>query len=191
MNNGSKYEDEFIMLQAFKANDLRAFRSLYDIYYHQLFNYASRILNDPEQAEDIISESFVIIWQKRDKFQSLKALAAYLYIVTRNSCFVHLKKIRKLSHSQKEAEYILGQSDLYEAVDAIKADLIQFSLIAAQKLPREMQKVFQLIYIEGFSAAEAADKLQLSIHTIKAQKVNAIKRVRETLIKKGLLMVFC
>jgi RNA polymerase sigma-70 factor (ECF subfamily) len=191
MNIGSKYEDEFILLQAVKANDLHAFRSLYDIYYHQLFNYASRILNDPEQAEDIISESFVIIWQKKDKFQSLKALAAYLYVVTRNACFEHLKKIKRLSHSQKEAEYILTQPGLYEAVDAVKADLIQFSLIAAQKLPKEMQKVFQLIYIEGFSVSEAADRLQLSIHTVKAQKVNAIKRVRETLIKKGLLMVFC
>ena len=45
----------------------------------------------------------------------------------------------------------------------LKTDLVHYSLIEGAKLPLEMKKVFQLIYMEGFSASEVADKLNLSV----------------------------
>ena len=190
MNQNPKYSDEHFLLESFKNNDLPAFRALYDIYYHQIYNYANRIVNDPEQAEDIISESFVIIWQKRMEFNSLKSVASYLYVVTRNSCFAHLKKLKKNNITRVGLAYQHGQQDLLNAADSIQADLIQLSMIAAQQLPKEMKKVFELIYIEGFSATEAAEKLQLSVNTVNVQRANAVKRLRATLIKKGFLITF-
>ena len=163
---------------------------LYDIYYHQLFNYANRILKDAEQAEDIISESFVIVWQKRMEFNSLKSVASYLYTVTRNGCLSHLKKVKKKIHTHQELTYLHTQNYALNSAEDIQADLIQLSIIAAQQLPEGMKKVFELIYIEGFSASEAAGKLHLSINTINVQKANSIKRVRATLMRKGFLIFF-
>src|ERR1700730_598719 len=106
MNANPKYFDECSLLESFNKNDLSAFRTLYDIYYLQLYNYAVKIINDPEQVEDIISESFVIIWQKRADFTSLKSIAAYLYTVTKNACFTYLKKTKKKMRTHQELAYL-------------------------------------------------------------------------------------
>jgi RNA polymerase sigma factor (sigma-70 family) len=190
MKENFKYPDEFILLEGFKKNDLSAFRSIYDIFYPQVYNFANRILREPAESEDIISESFVIIWERRQNFNSLKSLASYLYAVVRNKCYAHLKDTVNSNLSKKKFSYLISQANQQEVTDAIRADLIQYSIIAAQKLPPEMKKVFQLIYIEGFSATEAAKILNLSVHTVNAQKSNAIKRVKHTLLKKGLLIFF-
>jgi RNA polymerase sigma-70 factor (family 1) len=190
MNSNPTYFDEFVLLESFKNNDLPAFRELYNIYYHQLYNYSYRIIGNQEEVEDILSESFFIIWKKRKEFSSLKSVAAYLYTITRNSCITHLRKAKRRLIAHKALAYNYPTEASVEITDAIKSDLVQWSIIAAQQLPKEMKKVFHLVYIEGFSAAEAAELLQLSIKTINSQKLNAIKRVKETLIKKGLLITF-
>jgi RNA polymerase sigma-70 factor (family 1) len=190
MSPEKKYYDEQVLMESFKNSDLTAFRELYDTFYHPLLNYATRILHDAGDAEDILSESFVILWQKRNDFESFKSVAAFLYTVTRNACFTHLRKLKKKTNAHRELAYLVPDLDTMNSADAIREDLIQFSLIAAQRLPKEMKRVFQLIYMEGFSAAEAAEKLQLSVNTINAQKANAVKRIRSSLIRKGLLNIF-
>jgi len=190
MKPDEKFQNEQVLLESFNRNDLTAFRVLYDIFYHPLLNYANRILHDTGDAEDILSESFVILWQKRMDFKSFKSIAAFLYTVTRNACYTQLKKTKKKNSTYQDLSFVLPDAIHIDSAAAIREDLIQYSLIAALELPSEMKKVFQLIYIEGFSAMETAKKLQLSVNTVNAQKSNAIKRVRATLIRKGLLQVF-
>ncbi len=180
--------DEITLLESFRRNDPDAFKVLFDMYNLQLHHYASRFISAPDQIEDIISESFVIIWQKRLEFNSLKSIAAYLYTVTRNACFSYLRKANKRASVFQELTYLNAEDNAEDIVSAVKSDLIQFSIIAARDLPAEMKKVFQLIYIEGYSASETAEKLSLSVHTVKAQKANAVKRIRQHLKKKGLLI---
>jgi RNA polymerase sigma-70 factor (family 1) len=182
--------EEGLLLKGLKSNNLYAFRRLYDIYYHQLLNYASRFIAESDQAEDIISESFVVLWKKREEFETLQSIAAFLYTITRNACISQLKKDKTKAENLRRMAYLKPLTDAEDIANALKADLIQFTIIAAAQLPPEMKKVFQLIYIDGFSAIQTAEKLGRSVHTIRAQKTVAIKKIRETLVKKGLLMVF-
>jgi RNA polymerase sigma-70 factor (family 1) len=190
MKQAVGYLDEGLLLKAFKSNDLCAFREVYDIHYHQLLNYATRFISDSDQAEDVISESFVVVWQKRGEFESLKSITAFLYTITRNACLSQLKKDKRKAENLQRMSYLKSETNTEDITNAIKADLIQYALIAAAQLPPETKKVFQLLYIEGYSAIQAAEKLGRSVHTVRAQKTVAVKKIRETLIKKGLLLVF-
>jgi RNA polymerase sigma-70 factor (ECF subfamily) len=155
-----------------------------------LFHFANRYVKDEMQAEDIIADAFIVLWQKKEEFTTLKGLVAFLYTIIRNACLDQLKKIKRHTGSKDELAYLFDIREISEPLEAIKMDLIQLSLIEGAKLPSQMKKVFQLLYIEGFSSAQIADQLKLSIHTVRVQKVNAIRRVRENLTKKGLLSWF-
>jgi RNA polymerase sigma-70 factor (family 1) len=180
-------EDESVILQLLIDGDTIAFRNIYNIYYHPLYHFAYRFVKDNEQVEDILAESFVVLWKKKEEFESFKGLISYLYTIVRNACFDHLKKTKRRNASDNEFAYLFEDGKNSEINDAIKTDLIQYSLIEGSKLPSQMRKIFHMLYIEGFSAVEIAEKLHLSIYTVKAQKFNAIRRVRNNLIKKGLL----
>lgn len=187
MITDTPYQDEFSLLQDFNRGDVTAFRAIYDNLYSPLYHFANRFVKDPEQAEDILAESFIVLWQKRKEFETFRGLTAFLYTCTRNACLTHLIKVKRHAVSHQEILYLFDQPEPLEKLEAIRTDLIQYSLIEGEKLPAAMKKVFQLLYIEGFSASEIADKLHLSVNTVRNQKANAIKRVRENLIKKGLL----
>jgi RNA polymerase sigma-70 factor (family 1) len=187
MSQNNPYEDEFLLLCSFRTGESDAFKAIYDMLYRPLYHFANRYVKDIEQAEDIIAESFIVLWQKRTEFQTLKGITAFLYTIIRNASLNHLRKIRRRVVSNKELTYLFESHELFQSTDAIKTDLIHLSLIEGASLPSEMKKVFQLLYMEGFSATEVADKLSLSVKTVRVQKGNAIRRVRASLIKKGLL----
>jgi RNA polymerase sigma-70 factor (family 1) len=183
----TRYQNEFRLLEDFRSDHTMALQAIYDIHYHAIWQFANRYLKDDAETDDIIAESFVKIWQKRREFDSLKGIAYYLYTITRNACIGHLKKARTKERLQREIAYLWSSEEDPAAIESIKNDLIQLSLLEAQHLPEKMREVFQLLYMEGFSAAEVADNLDLSTHTVWAQKRNAVKRVRAGLLKKGLI----
>jgi RNA polymerase sigma-70 factor (family 1) len=187
MSQNNPYEDEFLLLCSFRTGESDAFKAIYDMLYRPLYHFANRYVKDIEQAEDIIAESFIVLWQKRTEFQTLKGITAFLYTIIRNASLNHLRKIRRRVASNKELTYLFESRELFQSMEAIKTDLVHYSLIEGARLPSEMKKVFQLLYMEGFSAVEVADKLSLSVDTVRVQKRNAIQRVRESLTKKGLL----
>ena len=190
MNRSNPYEDEFVLLRNFNEGDNAAFKAIYDTHYRPMLHFANRYVKDLEQAEDILTECFVILWQKREEFKTFKGLTSFLYTIIRNSCLNHLRKVKTRTNSIDQLSYLHKNNEKLQEVEKIKTDLIQYSLIEGSKLPSEMKKVFQLIYMDGFSLAEAADKLNLSIHTVRVQKANAVRRVRENLTRKGLLNWF-
>jgi RNA polymerase sigma-70 factor (ECF subfamily) len=187
MKPETRYENEFSLLEDFRSSNMFALQTIYDMHYHAIWNFANRFLKDDDQTDDTVAESFIKVWQKRAEFDSLKGIAYFLYTITRNACISHLKKARTREKTHKEIAYLFGRDEGSDALESVRNDLVQWSIIEAQHLPDKMREVFQLLYIEGFSAAEVADKLELSTHTVWAQKRNAVKRVRENLIKKGLL----
>jgi RNA polymerase sigma-70 factor (family 1) len=181
------YNDDLNLLQNFREGDIHAFRYIYSSHYRPLFHFANRFIKDSQQAEDIIAECFISLWKKRKEFETFKGLIAFLYTCTRNGCISHLKKIKRHEISHLEIAYLFDQSEAFDNTDLIKNDLIQCSIIESENLPPAMKKVFQLLYIEGFKTTEIAEKLKLSIHTVRNQKTTAIKKVREGLLKKGLI----
>jgi RNA polymerase sigma-70 factor (family 1) len=187
MNLKFPNNNEFSLLQNLREDDINAFRFIYNSHYRPLYHFAIRFIKDSHQAEDIITECFISLWQKRKEFETFKGLVAFLYTCTKNGCLSHLKKVRRHETSHLEIAYLFDQSEVLDNADAIKNDLIQCSIIESENLPPAMKKVFQLLYIEGFKTTEIAQKLHLSVNTVRAQKANAIKRVRENLLKKGLL----
>jgi RNA polymerase sigma-70 factor (family 1) len=186
MNFSPAYRSPEALLHDFRSGNQQALKVVYNFHYHALWSFANRILKDGDAAEDIIAESFIKLWERRMQMESIKGMIAYLYTIIRHACLTHLSQQSKMEQVHEEARY-LEQFNNNIAVEEYRSGLIQLILLEASKMPKQMQTVFSMAYLEGMQALAIADKLSVSIHTVQTQKKRALKRLRLQLSKKGIL----
>jgi RNA polymerase sigma factor (sigma-70 family) len=187
MPKDSVYFNEEFLISELKAGSPDAFKFVYDSRYRSLYHHVMCFVKNSAVAEDIIADTFVVLWKSINEFASLKSIWKFTYVVAKNASLNHLKKVKMVSRSGKELAYFAELAQKDAAINFLRQDLVQLSLIAASNLPAKMKEVFQLLYIEGFSMIETAEKLGLSVHTVRVQNRNSIIKIREILIKQGLL----
>lgn len=146
-----------------------------------LVSYVSEIILSDEAAEDIVQDLFVYIWESDVTFPSFSAFRSYLYTYVRNTALDYLK------HQHIEQDYANKMSEMPEMPDDDELNQEEeyrklFALI--DELPEQCRKVF-LMALDGKKNKEIADALQISVVTVKTQKMRAMQK-----IKKHLPMLF-
>ncbi len=187
MHRQDIYQDENLLLRDFKEGNNDAFKYFFNSFYNSLLHYVTRFVKSEPVAEDIIADAFVVLWKKKSEFNSIKSIGKFLYTVTKNASFGYLRHTKMVLRTSGEVAYFAELADKDVAAKAMREDLIQLSLIASSNLPGKMKEVFEMLFIEGFTTSEVAERLNLSIHTVRAQKGNAVKKIREILIQQGLI----
>lgn len=181
---------DHIALPGFREGDIRAFQRVFEQFYPSLCYFAERLIDDREEAEDIVLELFTKLWQRKEHFETLANIKAFLYISTRNTCLNFLQYRQRKSVSQKELEY-LSEREGPVAFDfeLINAEVMQAIHRQVEELPRQCREIFKLIFFQGLSTAEIADRLGISTKTVLNQKLKAISLIRTELLKRKLFMV--
>lgn len=148
-------------------------------YYAPLCYFASKFFPDGAEAEDIVQDLFVGLAEKKQRFESEYHLKNFLYLSVRNAS---ISRIRKGNTKEKYLAFFQEKQlneNLEEAV--ITTEIYKELAEAVDKLPAECRKVFELTYFQGLSNEEVALRLNLSIHTVKAQKARGKKILKENL----------
>jgi RNA polymerase sigma-70 factor (family 1) len=184
------HDNEFDLLSDFKSGDEHSLKIMYDLHYHALWRFANGVIGDDEQAKDFVAESFIKTWEKREEFKNLTAIKNFLFIIVRNKCYSYISSIKRRRKSAKEILFMHNENDNCFLNEQIRAELLNHSLMESEKMPAQMKKIFRMIYVDGLSQQETADKLGLSVFTVRTQKFNAIKKLKTALEKKGLLEIF-
>jgi RNA polymerase sigma-70 factor (family 1) len=182
--------DEQIM-QRFMDKDPEAFNEVYDKLYRKLFFFAKSLINNTEEARDIVTESFIKLWAQKNTFSNMAHLQVYFYSVIKNACIDYLRKDKLRTKIENQ----LSQSEpLHENAIERKyqeAELIQLLYERINQLPERMQQVFKLTYLDGYSRAEVAQMLNLSENTIRNTNAAAMKALRLTLgVEQFMLIIF-
>jgi len=180
-------ETEKYIVSAIQNGDYQAFKSLFNIYYSDLCKFARIYVHTNENAEDLVSNLFVKIWEQPSILAANVSLKGYLYRSTYNSCLnyltrVHSKykvldpaivnKLKDLiqSDSNDSPETGIMTTELFEA---IKKEIAQ--------LPAQCGKIFRMSREEGLSHREIAQKLNISEKTVKVHVYNALLKLKEAL----------
>src|SRR5690349_2703090 len=118
------YPDTVLLKEFQKGND-RAFRQVFERYNKQLGYFAEKRIQDREEAEDIVAESFRILWQKRADFETEEKIRSFLYTTTKNACLDFLKKRQRREASGRELLYLEGDKDDVDILnDMAEAELL-------------------------------------------------------------------
>jgi RNA polymerase sigma-70 factor (family 1) len=174
-------------IQAFQRGDPQAFNFIFACYYPSLCFFANRLTAGKCMHEDITQESFIRLWQKHSAFTCENSIKAFLYIITRNACLNFIKhwQRRQKSLSSWSRSWLNDEESVLGKL--VRKDLDKELHAAIRALPRECGRIISLSYLEGLKNREIAERLQLSIHTIKNQKARGLQLLKRNLVKKNLL----
>lgn len=166
---------------AIRAGDLNAFEMMFKTYYQPLCRYANSYLSDPEEAEEIVQNAFIGIWEKRSSIEINTSLKAYLYRAIRNASLNNIKH-----QKVKQAYAAMAVSNEEKTIEASDQSVIREELedrinTALDVLPEQCRLVFKLSRFEELKYQEIADQLGISIKTVENQMGKALKIMREQL----------
>ena len=134
---------------------------------------------DLDEAEDLVQQSFVKLWEQRATFQVQWSVKAYLYKMVHNRC---LNRLRDAQTREKYKVYNAAQLEQgYENDPGAASELNERILQALDTLPTECRRIFELSRFEELKYREIADQLGISIKTVETQMGKALRLMRTEL----------
>jgi RNA polymerase sigma-70 factor, ECF subfamily len=163
-----------------KAGNRAAFQEFYHQHQNALYSFLRSKGVDSDDADDLIQQAFLIIWEKRDAIDPSRSLRSFLFTTAYNRMLNHF---RDKKEGEPEFAYKLesgGQNphEKAETTEAMKK--IQETL---EQMPEKRRGVFELCYLQGLSYKEAAEAMEVSPKTIENHMAIALKELREALKK--------
>ncbi|TWF45722.1 RNA polymerase sigma-70 factor (ECF subfamily) [Chitinophaga polysaccharea] len=185
------YNNEVELLQALKSGDGTAVKAVFSKYFRPLCQYAEKLTGRLESAEDIVADTFVKLWHRREQFESLENVRHFLYRVARNAALNELRNEGRhqathteLGNLYQEAHF--SAEDLEE--EEIRAELLAEIYQEVENLPDKCREIFKLLFFNGLSTEEVSIQLGIMPQTVRNQKSRAIQLLRAQLLKKGHLL---
>lgn len=160
----------------YRTDEEGAFRLLFDSCRRPLFLFAMRILNDRRAAEDVIQDCFVDFWAN-DRIKSVSGdIVRYLFGAVNNASHNHIRKTVRMEnlHRRTEGDRADFQPEP-EHDDPARTERL-YGCVA--RLPAEQQRIFLMIAVDGAKYREAADRLSISINTVKTHMKRALSSLR-------------
>lgn len=169
------------IVDALRQGDEQVFETIFRTYYERLCNYANTILNDMDEAEEMVQGAFLTVWEKHDTLEIHTSVKSYLYRAVHNSCLNRVKhyKVRKTYGDSVKNQTELLHDDASQ--DLIGSELDAIVANAIDSLPDQCKLVFKLSRFENLTYAEIAEQLGISVKTVENHMVKALKVLREKL----------
>ena len=179
-------EDDVKLLKAIAAKDEAALAQLYDRYRLILFGLLMRILNNREEAEDVLQEVFLQVWRKAEDFDENRG-RPFTWLVTLGRSR-GIDRLRTLAARDRVAE--AGAREAVEefsdaATDAFKSEQRGLVSKALAQLPDEQKRPLMLAYFDGLTQSEIATRLGAPLGTVKTRMRTGLMSLREQLAGKG------
>ena len=182
-DNESKF---FLQMQ---QGNRRAFEYFFKTYVDMLYAYALGYCRDSDSAEDLVQEAFVRFWTMRKKITYSESIYGYLQRTVRNSCIN--QKIRERVEDRYRRDMLNGETEVFDWENDDALEELRCQLLGAiDRLPEKCREIFVLSCVEGLKYQEVADKLGVTVNTVKTQVRFGYKKVRSDLnLPKNTLFV--
>lgn len=172
--------DDILLLRLIREDDKHAFKYLFDTYFVSLCRFAHLYLTNTQDAEELVLDLFVYLWEHRGEINVTLSLKAYLFQAVRNRCLNYLR-----DHHQMLRLYEVNEVLKEEETSSLEIEELQ-ALIAEAicSLPDKCQDVFRQSRQENLTNKEIAEKMNISVKTVEAQITKALKLIKAFLDEK-------
>lgn len=163
------------------TGNMKAYEQLYHVLCSRLIHFSASVCGSFHLAEEVVSDVFVSLWQKREQLNHVENPKVYLYVSTKN---------RTINAMKKKQLHVVPFDTLYtealSIVPAVEEHLLSSQVArkiesAISSLPPRCQLIFRLIKMDGLQYKEVAELLDISSKTVDAQLAIAVKKVAETI----------
>ena len=177
----SEFNDR-LLLQRIVQGDRQAFEELYVNYHRRLARFLMRLAPRYELAEEIINDTFWIVWQKAGQFRGASQVSTWIMGIAYRRALKLLKSER--CHQATEQLDCLDR-ELMEDEPAKAKETQDWIAEGLRELPLEQRMAIELAYGMGYSLEEIADIMNCQISTVKARMYHAREKLRHSLPRLG------
>lgn len=177
---GEKHDDRRLVLLLQKGN-VAAFDSLFGAYSQKLYGFALKYFKNQSDAEELVQEVFVKVWENRQTLKSELSFKSYLFTIALNQIRKHfnkkatsLKYFESLQNDPEMVDHPSLHNDDYELVFQEINKLIE-------QMPPRRREIFIKSKLEGKSSKEIAAELNISAGTVDNQVSEALRFMRSKL----------
>ena len=180
------HENDIELLKAVAGGDDAALGQLYDRYRLILFGLLMRILNNREEAEDVLQEVFLQVWRRAKDFDENRGRPfTWLVTLARSR---GIDRLRSLASRERVA--VAEANERTEEVsdaasDAIKSERLGVVNSALADLPEDQKRPLMLAYFDGLTQSEIATKLNVPLGTVKTRMRSGMMKLREAFGKSS------
>lgn len=164
--------------QGCRSGDVKAYNALYKRYSRQLILFCTHKLNSLETAEELVNDTFVTLWEKRDQVEVHSNMASYLFTMVKNGMLQYLRRKKDIVELVEEMSTIEVADTVQTEDNIYYQELYRDLTLITDNLPERCGKIFQMSRNEQKSTREIAEELNLSDQTVKNQLTKALKVIR-------------
>ena len=179
------------LVKALKEGNQLAFSIVYKTYAAQTFSLAFKYLLNKELAEDAVQNLFLKLWLKKEEIDETKPINRYLFTMLKNDLLNTLRDSKKNIYLLEDCLSMVLELEDNSQNENLKQEQMNIIQQALEQLSPQRRKVFEMKVSGKYSNHEIADKLNLSINTIKFQYSQSLKQIRATVGELSLLLLYC
>ena len=162
-----------------KLDNKETFKLIFEGYFTALCSFGYKYIKDNSAVEDLAQEVFISLWDKRQNFDHINAIKAFLYTSVRNKCLNLLKHqvvvqkheaalIEELEYEQFFTNHVIEEETFNQLYSEIR------------DLPRSSQEIM-ILALNGLTNPEIAEELSISVNTVKTQKKIAYSKLKNSM----------
>ncbi|MFZ1704691.1 MAG: RNA polymerase sigma factor [Saprospiraceae bacterium] len=169
-----------------KAKDQTSFKQLYVMYNESLFGMITKIVKRQEEAEEVLQNTFLKIWENIEKYDERKAtIFTWMAQIARNTA---IDKVRLKSYQNQSK---INEIDDYHSEFSVPSEEQNIDLQRlTQKLPDKYKILLDKMFLEGYTQQEISDLLDIPLGTVKTRLRDAIQILRAELKNEKHLIYF-
>ncbi len=172
--------DEVLML-AIQKGDQQAFQQFVDRYMVALHKFAQRMLGNTSDADDVVQETFLRVWQKSTTWQTDKAkVSTWLHRITHNVCIDWQRKPKLSTVALTEIEETATTANEFLHTEMMARQVEQ----ALQQLPERQRSALILCYYQGMRNCEAAQVLNVNVPALESLLARGRKYLKKVLVNQ-------
>jgi RNA polymerase sigma-70 factor (ECF subfamily) len=168
-----QFSEEKIQLIAKGSTEI--FKELYDSLFYSLASFTVQLVKDSDEASDIVQEALLLYWNKRNEFETIDSVKAFLYSVIKN---MGLNYLRAKKIHQKHFDLIKHNESFYFKNKIIEEETISLIKLALKNLSPQTKTIIEMS-MNGAKNIDIADSLNISVNTIKTLKLRAYRNLRK------------
>lgn len=165
-------------LKALKQGDELAFNFLFDRHYKSLVAFITTYTRNKDLSEDIVQQSFISLWNKRESMHFTGCPKKYLYTIAYNQFVDYYRKSVRKNYLLEELRIELLRNSI-EDDDEILEKRVKKLWLIIEKLPPKCKNIFLMSRQQGLKYKEIAEKLDISPRTVEEQVRIAFRKIRK------------
>ena len=163
------------------SGDESAFRILFDEYRERLFVFAWQLCHSAAEAEEVVQDIFLRLWQGRESLVNVDYPRKYIYVMARNRTLDLLAKIARDKQLIKDVWANLSEPDSVTENILQAAETEKLINEAVARLPEKKQTIFWLSRRDGLTHQQIAEQMDLSVQTVKNILTEILKQIKSYL----------